>query len=206
MALFGNPGGIVLSGIPATPFTSGDYIPPALAGILVESGGTATGFVYAIPFVVDYPVNVSSIVYRNNDTAANGQKVRAGLYQFTARGVATLLQSAAERTLTASAVTNEDTITSTALSPGFRYAVGLTFDSSTVIARIDADGTAAQVISRSVNLPSNKLFAAEMDPASWVVGVFGCYRMVHVYAALPSTFTASSISTSATPYAALKVA
>lgn len=206
MSLFDRGDGIILPGIPALGFTSGDYIPPALAGIFLESGATATGYVYAIPFIVDLPTTVSAAVYRNNDTAANGQKVRAGLYQFTAHGVATLLQAAAERTLTASAVTNEDTITSTALVPGVRYAVGLTFDSATVVARIDNDGTVTQAASRSFNSPSNKLFAADMDPANWTVSAFGCYRMTHVYAALPATFTATGQTYANTPFASLKVA
>lgn len=199
--------GIVLPGIPPLSFTSGDYIAPALAGILVESGATATGFAFAVPFTVDTATNVNAIVYRNNDTAASGQKVRAGLYRFTAQGVATQLQVAAERTLTASAVTNEDSITSTQLVPGFRYAAVLTFDSSTVIARIDNDATTPQPIFRSFNVPSNKLFAAEMTPANWVAGTFGVYIMTHVYGALPATFTATAVGGATTsPYAALKVA
>jgi hypothetical protein len=198
--------GIILPGLPTLSFTAGDYIPPALAGILVESGATATGLAFAIPFVVDTPTNVTAIVYRNNDVSANGQKVRTGLYRFTAHGVATQLQTAAERTLTASAVTNEDTITSTQLVPGFRYAAVLTFDSSTVIARIDNDGTSPQPIFRSFNAPSNKLFSANMTPTDWTTIVYGTYAMTHVYGALPATFTATQMGASTTPYAALKVA
>lgn len=205
MVAFARPS-IVLSGIPGVPYTSGTYLGPALSGILVESGATATGLAFAIPFVPDYPVNVNAIVYRNNDTAANGQKVRAGLYQFTSRGEATQLAVASERTLTASAVTNEDAITSTQLVPGNRYAAVLTFDSSTVVARIDNDGTSPQPIHRSANIPPGVLFSGDMTPTNWVLGVYGCLTMVHVYAALPATFTASSTAFSTVPYVALKVA
>jgi hypothetical protein len=198
--------GIILPGLPTLSYTSGDYIPPALAGILVESGATTTGLAFAVPFVVEAPTTVNAIVYRNNDATANGQKVRAGLYRFTAHGVATQLQAAAERTLTGSAVTNEDSITSTQLVPGFRYAAVLTFDSSTVIARIDNDATTAQVVPRSFNLPSNKFFVGDVTPANWTSLVFGTYQMTHVYAALPATFTATATGGSVMPYAALKVA
>jgi hypothetical protein len=198
--------GIILPGLPTLSFSSGDYIAPALAGIFVESGATATGFAHAVPFVVDVATTVNAIVYRNNDTAASGQKVRAGLYQFTAQGVATQLQVAAERTLTASAVTNEDSITSTQLVPGVRYAAVLTFDSATVVARIDNDSTVGQAIMRSFNLPSSKLFSSDMTPSNWILGVFGAYRMTHVYAALPVTFTATEVNAATSPYVALKVA
>lgn len=205
MVAFSRPS-IVLSGIPGVPYTSGTYIAPALSGILVESGATGTGLAFAVPFVVDYPVNVNGIVYRNNDATASGQKVRAGLYQFTSRGVATQLQAAAERTLTGSAVTNEDTITSTQLVPGTRYAAVLAFDSATVIARIDNDSTSPQPMFRSANIPPGVIFSADMTPTNWVASAYGCLTMVHVYAALPATFTASATAFSPTPYVALKVA
>jgi len=202
----GGSSGIILPGLPPLSFTAGDYIPPALAGILVESGATAQDVAYAVPYVVDTPTYVNAVVYRNNDTSANGQKVRAGLYRFTARGVATLLEAAAERTLTASAATNEDAINSTQLLPGFRYAAVVVFDSATVIARIDNDSTAGQATQRSFNSPSSKLFVADMTPANWAVNVFGVLSMTHAYAALPATFTATAITRSAAPFVSLKVA
>lgn len=206
MSSFNRSGSVILPGFPALGFSSGDYIPPALAGIFVESGATIQDVAYAVPFVVDVPTTVNAIVYRNNDTAASGQKVRAGLYRFTARGVATLLQSAAERTLTASAVTNEDTITSTQLLPGFRYAAVVVFNSATVIARIDNDSTVGQAAMRSFNSPPAKLFVGDMTPANWVSLVFGAQSMTHAYAALPATFTATAIPGSTTPFVSLKVA
>ncbi len=206
MSSFNRTGSVVLPGFPALGFSSGDYIPPALAGILVESGATDQNIAYAVPFVVEVPTNVNAIVYRNNDTAASGQKVRAGLYRFTAHGVATQLQAAAERTLTASAVTNEDSITSTQLVPGFRYAAVLVFDSATVIARIDQDTTAPMPMLRSFNSPTNKLFVAEMTPTLWPGRVFGTYGMAHAYAALPATFTATLLGATFTPFVSLKVA
>jgi hypothetical protein len=197
--------GVVLPGIPPLPYTAGDYINPALAGLIVESGATLADFAFATPFVVDTPTNVNAIVYRNNDAAASGQKVRAGLYQFTAHGVATQLQAAAERTLTGSAVTNEDAITTTQLVPGIRYAAVLVFNSATVIARIDADSTADILSLRSFNAPSSKLFSAEVTPSTWATTIFGCYRMTHVYAALPATFTATGGGGANNPYVVLKV-
>jgi hypothetical protein len=206
MSSFNRTGSVVLPGFPALGFSSGDYIPPALAGILVESGATVQDVAYAVPYVVDTPTNVNAIVYRNNDAAALGQKVRAGLYRFTARGIATQLQAAAERTLTGAAVTNEDAITTTQLLPGFRYAAVVVFNSATVIARIDNDTTVGQAIMRSFNSPASKLFVGDMTPANWPANVFGVLSMTHAYAALPATFTATSITTSAAPFVSLKVA
>jgi len=206
MSSFNKGGGIILPGLPPLSFTTGDYIPAALAGIVVESGATAADVAFSVPFVVEDPTNVNAIVYRNNDTSANGQKVRAGLYRFTAHGVATQLQVAAERTLTASAATNEDTITTTQLIPGFRYAAVLVFNSATVIARLDNLGTSPSPELRSFNIPSNKIFAADIVPSSWTATAFGVYSMTHAYAALPATFTATSNTFATAPYAALKVA